>query len=418
MPRQRLSPWANFTALSLLFFLVSAGTFSSLGVVLPAMVREMHWSWAQAGLGYTILGLACGLASFTPAFLIRRIGVRGAMLCGSTVLVAGFGSLAGAHAVGTYLIGTMLTGIGFSLVGTVPGTHVLTGLFKRRSTVLGAYFTIGALGGVAGPLLYVTVQSLTHGWRAYWVTFVAAAVLLGVFAIIVTPKGAEVENPEAAPPEQAEPAKVIEGLHDWTVQRALRTVQFYVIVGAYTTYLLVNTTAHGFGVEHLVERGINSRTAAAMMSLEALIGATVSVVGGMLGEKIKPKTLLLVAMVALAIGMTALAEARGLALMLTYAVGMGIGFGLTFLASTVLLFNYFGKRPNLELYSIMCLMSTSAAFGPAIGGWARDAFGGFTPLFLFCSAVAVLMFGASLFMTPPVFDPRRASPLAAESPAE
>ena len=46
--------------------------------------------------------------------------------------------------------------LGVSLVGTVAGTLVLTGLFKRRSTVVGAYFTIGALGGVA---------TRTHGQR-------------------------------------------------------------------------------------------------------------------------------------------------------------------------------------------------------------------------------------------------------------
>lgn len=418
MQLRRPRPWANFAALSLLFFLVSAGTFSSLGVVLPAMVRELHWTWAQAGLGYTVLGIACGLASFTPAFLIRRLGVRGDIFCGTLVLVGGFSALALAHAAWTYLLGTLLTGIGFSLVGTVPGTHVLTGLFKRRSTVLGAYFTIGALGGVAGPLLYVVVDGLTHGWRGYWVVFVAAAVMLGVFAMIVTPKGAEVEGAPAAPPEQVEPVKMIEGLHDWTVQRALATPQFYVIVGAYTMYLLVNTTAHGFGVEHLVERGVNAKTAAAMMSLEALIGASVSVIGGIVGEKIAPKTLLLIAMVALTIGMAALAEARGYGLMLTYTLGMGIGFGLTFLASTVLLFNYFGKRANLELYSIMCLISTLAAIGPAVGGWARDAFGGFSPLFLICSLTTFLMLGAALMLKPPVFEKRRESLLVAESAAE
>ena len=267
---------------------------------------------------------------------------------------------------------------------------------------------------MAGPLAYVAVQTLTHGWRAYWIVFAAAAVALGLFGALVTPKGAEVEGaPAAAPPEQAEPAAMIAGLHDWTVQRALATPQFYVIVGAYTMYLLVNTTAHGFGVEHLVERGFDHNTAAAVMSLEALIGAGVSSVGGVLGEKVKAKTLLIVAMVALTIGMVALAEASGYLLLLTYALGMGIGFGLTFLASTMMLFNCFGKRPNLELYSIMCLISTSAALGPAVGGWARDAFGGFTPLFLLCGGSTLVMLVAIAFMRPPGVEADRASVLAA-----
>jgi MFS family permease len=417
MPIQKARPWACFTALSLLFFLVQAGTFSSLGVVLPAMVRELHWSWAEAGMGYTILGLACGLASFVPAFLIRRIGVRGNLLCGATVLVGGFGALGLAHSVTVYLAGTLMAGLGFSLVGTVPGTHVLTGLFKRQSAVLGAYFTIGALGGVAGPLVYVAVQTLGRGWRPYWLVYVLAALALGVFAVLVTPRVEPAPSQDTAPPEQLEPARMIEGLHDWTVRRALGSVQFYVIVGAYTTYLLLNTTAHGFGVEHLGEHGISGQDAAAMMSLEALIGAGVSVIGGFVGEKVSPKALLAFAMIALAVGMAALAQAHGYGLMLVYAVGMGIGFGLTPIASTVLVLNYFGKKPNLELYSIMCLISTSAALGPAVGGWARDAFGGFTVLFLVCAAVGVVMLVAAGLMRPPALASVKPGRLA-ESPAE
>jgi MFS family permease len=198
------------------------------------------------------------------------------------------------------------------------------------------------------------------------------------------------------------PLELIEGLHDWTVRRALGTAQFYVIVGAYTTYQLINTTAHGFAVEHLSERGIDPKAAAAMLSLEALIGAGVSVIGGVIGEKVRPKTLLIIALIALSIGMTSLAEARGYAMMLVCSIGVGIGFGLTFLSATMLLFNYFGKRANLELYSIMCLISTFAAVGPALGGWARDTFGGFTDMFLICTAATLCMLVATVFIKPPV----------------
>lgn len=400
-------PWTTFTALSLLFFLVSAGTFSSLGVVLPAMVRELHWSWAQAGMGYTILGVACGLASFLPAIMIRRVGVRGTIACGTVLLVAGFGALAQTHVVWLYLAGALMIGAAFALTCTVPGTHVLTGLFTRRSTVIGAYFTIGALGGVAGPLVYVAVQAITHGWRGYWMVFVIASVVLGAFAIATTPGRLE-EEPAAHFPEQVGPLEMIERLHDWTVQHALRTSQFYVIVGAYTMYLLINTTAHGFAVEHLTERGVDAGAAAGMLSLEALIGAMFSVVGGVLGEKVSPKTMLLIALVSLTIGMVGLAEARGYALMLVYAVGVGIGYGLSFIASTMLLFNYFGKKANLELYSIMCLISTSAALGPAFGGWARDTFGSFSGMFILCAAATFLMLIATIFVSPPVRETERA----------
>ena len=406
MRRQRCPSWLTFVALSLVFFLVNAGTFNSLGVVLPAMVAELRWSWAMAGAGFTILGVACGLSSFLPALLIRRLGVRAVMLLGGLLLVTGFAILARTHAGWTYLVATALLGVAFALTSTVPGTHVLTGLFKRRATVLGAYFTIGALGGVAGPQLYVALHAAHHGWRTFWAVFVAAAALLAGLAVASTPGRQEHEAAPADPPEQLDPTEMIHGLSDWTVRRALKSWQYYVIVGAYSVYLLINTTTHGFAVEHLVERGVDARAAAGMLSLEALIGAAFAVVGGLVGEKIPAKWLMIVALTTTTIGMAGLAEARGWDLMLVYAFGMGMGFGLSFLAATMLLLDYFGKRANLELYSIMSVISTSAAVGPAFGGWARDATGSFSGMFLLCAGVAVATLAVACFLKPPRIDGR------------
>lgn len=60
----------------MVYFLATATTFTSLGVVLPSMIEELQWSWTEAGFGFTLLGLTCGLASFLPSVLIRKIGVR------------------------------------------------------------------------------------------------------------------------------------------------------------------------------------------------------------------------------------------------------------------------------------------------------------------------------------------------------
>jgi MFS family permease len=406
LPVQRVPSWLTFAALSLLFFLVNAGTFNSLGVVLPAMVGELRWNWGLAGAGFTILGVACGLSSFLPALLIRRLGVRAVMALGGLLLVIGFAILACTRSSWAYLAATALLGVAFALTSTVPGTHVLTGLFKRRATVLGAYFTIGALGGVAGPLLYVVLHGAHQGWRMFWWVFVAASALVAGLAVATTPGRRADEAPPAIPPEQLEPAEMIHGLGDWTVRRALKTWQYYVIVAAYTAYLLINTTTHGFAVEHLTERGVDARAAAAMLSLEALIGAALAVVGGVVGEKVPAKWLMIVALAATTIGMVGLAEARGWSLMLVYVFGMGMGFGLSFLAATMLLLGYFGKRVNLELYSIMAVISTSAAAGPAFGGLVRDATGSFSGMFLLCAAVAAAILAGACALAPPSIDGR------------
>ncbi|MCL6446356.1 MAG: hypothetical protein K6T83_23400, partial [Alicyclobacillus sp.] len=84
-------------AIGLLLFLITASTFSSLGVVLPAMIKEQQWSFASAFLGFTLLGAFCGGSSWLPAILIRKIGVRATIVVGSAVMVAGFVCLATAR---------------------------------------------------------------------------------------------------------------------------------------------------------------------------------------------------------------------------------------------------------------------------------------------------------------------------------
>jgi hypothetical protein len=65
--------------------------------------------------------------------------------------------------------------------------------------------------------------------------------------------------------------------------------------------------------------------------------------------------------------------------MLLYAIGTGVGFGLTVLAVTVLLLNYYGRQSNLELFSLTCLVGAVSAGGPFIAGAMRDRLGRLRP---------------------------------------
>jgi MFS family permease len=120
-----------------------------------------------------------------------------------------------------------------------------------------------------------------------------------------------------------------------------------------------------------------------------------------MGEKIQPKKLMILSLFAVTLGSWGLAEATGWPLMWLYVVGVGIGFGLSFLSSTMLLLDYFGKKPNLELFSIMCMISTVAAIGPLIGGWVRDVSGNFHGLLLAHAIISAFLLTGALLLRPP-----------------
>lgn len=390
--------WAALASLSALFFLITAGTFTSLGVVLPDMVKALAWDWSAAGLGFTLLGLATGLASLAPAVVVRRLGVRAALLIGAATMAAGFTCLYAVQGVALYWLGTTLLGTGFALCAIIPGTFILAGAFRARSAALGIYFTIGGLGGVAGPWLYFLVAHVAGGWRTYWACLAVAVLVVGAIAAAFSTPPAAAEVTEAEAPVRA---GVYRTASDWSVTEALRTYQFWIIVGAYTTYLLCGVTVNGLSVEHLTERGAASTLAGGMLSFQALVNAGARAAGGVAGERIDPKHLVAGALVCLILGIAALATAQGLPLMIVYAVGIGAGYGVSYLATAVLLLNYFGRGRNLELFSIMALVSTVASAGPFVGGIVHDRTGGFAPALWGFAAVAAVVLVAVLAMRPP-----------------
>ncbi|HEX2760370.1 MAG TPA: hypothetical protein VHM27_07640, partial [Rhizomicrobium sp.] len=102
--------WMTLLLVSALFFIITATTFSSLGLALGAMVGEMKWSYSQAGTGFSLLAILCGITSYIPAALIRRFGVRVNFLCGAAVMALAFALLAHAGSLAIYYVGASLAG--------------------------------------------------------------------------------------------------------------------------------------------------------------------------------------------------------------------------------------------------------------------------------------------------------------------
>ena len=386
-------PWVTLAAVSAVFFLITATTFSSLGVVLPAMIGELHWSWGGAGSGFSLLGVAAGITATIPASLIRRFGVRITLMVGSLVMAAAFACLALTHGLLLYFLGCLLMGLGFTLLATVPGTYLLARLFTNPSFAFGLYFTVGGLGGVAGPVLYLWVAGLTQNWRAYWLVSLAIVLAAGLLSAVLVDVDSDLRGGSGSDPDITK--------EEWPVKAALRTPQFAVLAAAYSIFLFVGITVNAVSVAHLMGRGIPAAVAGGMMSAEALVNAGARLAGGVIVRWIDAKTLLLLSLAMLIGGLVALSAAHDMPLMLLYAVGVGVGYGLTFFASTILLLDYFGRGPNLELFAAINLISTVGAGGPAFAGFVADHTGSFVPAFTILEVLVAMVLVAVILMRRP-----------------
>ncbi len=385
--------WLTLGLLSALFFIITAATFASLGLALPAMVTELHWSWTEAGTGFGLLAVFCGITSAVPAALIRRFGVRATLLTGCAVMALAFLCLARTDGLLLYFVGASLAGLGFTLLDSVPGTYLLSRCFARPSFAFGLYFTLGGLGGVAGPLIYLGVMDITGHWRSYWLVMGALVVLTGIVTAFAVDTKTDVNGAADSDPQIS--------TERWTVRAALRTSQFWIIAAAYAAFLFCGITANSVSVAHLTQHGVSAVIAAKMMSLEGFLNAGARLAGGLLTRFVSARTLLAVALGALIVGLLALGAAREVPMMLVFAAGIGIGYGLTFFAATILLLDYFGRRANLELFSLVNLISTVGAVAPTLAGLTRDQTGDFTPFFVGLSLLVALVMLAVIVMRAP-----------------
>jgi len=263
--------WLTLALMSALFFIITATTFTSLGLVLPAMVAELHWSWTEAGIGFGLLGTFCGITSAVPAALIRRFGVRTSLLAGCMAMGLAFLCLARTDGLLLYFAGASLAGLGFTLLDSVPGTYLLSRCFARPSFAFGLYFTVGGLGGVAGPLLYFAVTDITGHWRSYWLVMGVLVVLTGVIAAFGVDTKSDVGAAGNGDPEISR--------ESWTLYEALQTSQFWIIAAAYAAFLFCGITANSVSVAHLTQHGVTAVIAGSMMSVEALLNSGARLAG-------------------------------------------------------------------------------------------------------------------------------------------
>jgi len=385
--------WLTLALMSALYFIITAATFGSLGLALPAMVAELHWTWTAAGFGFTLLGFFCGITSAVPAGLIRRFGVRAALLAGCVVMGLAFLCLAKTGGLWGYFLGASLAGLGFTLLDSVPATYLLSRLFARPSFAIGLFFTIGGLGGVAGPLLFSSVIMATGNWRSYWLVVGALIVVTGAVAAFLVDAKTDVGASGNGDPEIS--------TERWSFRQALQTRQFWIIAAAFAAFQFCGITASSVSVAHLTQHGVAAVIAGGMMSVEALVNSSARFAGGVLTRFVGAKTLLCISLASLVVGLLALGAARDVPMMLVYAAGIGIGYGMTLFAATILLLDYFGRGPYLELYSAVNLISTVGAVAPTFAGLTRDHTGSFTPFFAGLAVMVALVILAVMTMRAP-----------------
>lgn len=407
--------WWILAAVTLSFFFLNAATFTSLGVELYSMIADLHWSQTEAGLSFSLLGLSCGLSSTLPTWLMKRVGARWTMVLGGITLTLGFALAAGSYSLMAFYLAMILLGTGFTLAGNIPGVYVVASWFPKTSPrMLGIYFMGGAFGSVVGPSLVQAIVQISGNWRIHWVAmaFVAAAVSVICWLCVREAEGATLKSSAV---ETALPAA---GSNGWTYRQALRTRQFYLVAASMTLTLAGLTTIHSVAITHLTQLGAAQAFAAFALSVMALVTTIAKGISGRLCEKVPPQWLLAGGLMLQAIGVVIFAGSAAALPVYVFALTFGAGWGLTFVASNVLVLEYFGRLIGSQVLAMVWMLTTTAAAGPLVAGAIADRFGTFAPIFYLYALLMLIVAAFTAFMGRPVLAGAAAAVEGEAAPAQ
>jgi cyanate permease len=385
----QLRPIALTVALGAVFFLITATTFASLGVVLPAMTAEFRWNWGTAGLGFTMLALLTGVFSPIAAGSLERLGPRLHYALAGLVMTGGYLLLAATSGVLSYLTATSLLGAGFALLANVPGTFLVgrAAAPHWRNVAIGGYLAAGGAGGVFGPLIANALVEDGAGWRGFWrLSAFAVATVAGCIVLVAKQDLSEKDGAShvAGAPEDDAVDEI------WAPKRAMRTPAFAIIAFALTVAYFCGVTVSTWSVAHLQHSGLSAAAAVAMLSLYSGLNAAARAIGGVAARRINARLLLVAALLANVVGMTALTFADTLPVAMLFAIFDGFAFGMALFATTALLIDYFGLKNSPALLGAANLAATVAMLGPTIAGQTADRWGSFAPIFLIYAGAALV----------------------------
>ena len=379
--------WRVVVGAFLLLFCAVGTHFYAFPVFFDVMVREMGWARTQAALAMTIGTFVAGAAGILVGWLVRRIGLRPVMVCGTIVAALGFLLLRTvAEPWQFYLYYGFIISIGVAGIGTIPNLTAVEAWFDRgKSTALGIAATGVGAGGVVMPLL-VGWLITKYDWQTACLGVAGALVLVGipVSAIIMRAPQARKLPPEPGQQQESKTEAV-------TVGQALRRKSFWMVSISVMLWLCAYTIGLTHQVAFAVDMGIDRVAAAGAVSLLCVFSIPARIGFGRLGDIMDKRYVVMIGAGLQAVAFVILLQTTNLAMLYLYSAVVGIAAGGLTPIVPGLVADYFGRRHFGAIYGAVEMVATLGQMvGPVYGGWIYDVSKSYNSAFLSGIVIALL----------------------------
>ena len=373
-----------------LVVLISLGVRQTFGLFFMDFKEDLGISLTEAGLSIGIQMLMWGLTGPIFGAIADKYGGHKAIALAFVFFIAGIYFLYAGPNTGIFfqidmgiLVGIGLGGTAISIPMAIVGKHFP---LSNRTIAMSLVTAIGSFGYFLSPLL--TTYSLSeNGWQITLIAFLVALLIGLIVSYFV--RSPSLEQSIETPNSQS----TLEAIKEAFASKSyLLLVSGFFVCGFHIT--LVGTHVPTY----VVDRGLESWTAAAILSLIGLFNIIGSLLSGYLSTKISKKIILSV-----------IYSLRGLSIIFFIflpasninAFIFGASFGFLWLstvpATSGIVAHMFGTKYLGLLYGIVFLShQVGSFFGAYLGGLFHDLYGSYD--YAWYLAIALSVFAAIIHL--------------------
>jgi MFS transporter, OFA family, oxalate/formate antiporter len=375
-PRVFYGWWIVLAAFLNLFFSVGI-IFYGFPVFYPSLVESLGFTRGQLTQGFLYGFLLAGpLFGLLAGALIDRLGPRRVIRLGIGFVGLSLVLMGVMSRLWQYYLLCFTEVVGYVLTGPIPNQVLISNWFRvKRGRAMGyAYLGLG-LGGAVSPLL---IHGLIErfGWRRA-LEAIGVLILLVLFPVAqwVTrswPRelGLHPDGDSAGSGEADKP-----GFDAALVRRAVRTANFWLIVGAGT----LTIGAIGTVIQHFVlfqiDQGYSTDSAAGRMTALLVASLAGRVVVGYFADWYRKKNVMALFYLVVGLSIPLLFLAHRAAALWTFAVVFGFAMGADYMLIPLVTAECFGVASLGKLLALIIMgYSVGQWLGPVVAGRIFDAY--------------------------------------------
>lgn len=401
-PRRKIFyGWWIVAAGGALQLLGSAFMQQAYGAYVVLLQAEFGWSKTLLSGASSLREAENGIMGPVQGFLLDKFGPRKVATAGVLIMGTGFMLFSQINSPVTFYGAFVIMAIGASLSGYLTITFTAVHWFERKRATAISLTTAGfAIGGMVVPLVVLLMEAV--GWRG--TAFISGLIVIGVGVPLAQvlrhhphEMGLEPDGgPAPPPPDNADGtsgiAHAVRVEADFSLGEAIRTPAFWLIGLGHASALFVVSAMGVHLVSHLTQsQGYSLGQAAGVVFAMTMMFFLGTVSGGLLGDRVNKRMLLITCMGMHATGLLFLSHAANVYMVAAFVVLHGVAWGWRGPQMAAIRADYFGRRSFGKILGISnMIIIVGTISGPLIAGLMYDVTGDYRLGFDILAVIAAL----------------------------